>query len=157
MRSSAPAAEALIDSNVIVAALVEQHEHHVPSVLLLNSRSHRSFAVAAHSLAEAFNILTRRRGEATFGFDPRLVWSALDEIAASVSVLALAPSETLDAIRSYAQGGGVGPRLDDRLIGETAVRARIPCLITWNTSHMRSLFQALEVVSPADHQAVAPK
>ena len=50
---------ALLDSNVIIACLVEAHEHHAASFALFTECNPGSFAVAAHSFAEAYATLTR--------------------------------------------------------------------------------------------------
>ena len=52
--------DALLDSNVLIAMLVEAHEHHEPSLALLASEGDTQFAVAAHTYAEAYSTLTRR-------------------------------------------------------------------------------------------------
>ena len=56
-------------------------------------------------------------------------------------LLGLTAPQTFDAIRSYSQTGGVGARLYDRLIGETAVVHGIKAIVTWNVGHMQSLFR----------------
>ena len=58
--------------------------------------------------------------------------------------------QTFHAIRRYAQGGGIGARLYDRLIGEAAAAHAIPQIVTWNGGHMRSLFPKLTITTPKD-------
>ena len=142
-------AEALLDSNVVIAMLVEAHEHHVPSLNLLLDRDPARFAVAAHSYAEAYSTLTRRGERAPFQFTPEEAWAALESVRAVTTLVGLDPPRTLDAIRDYARGGGIGARLYDRLIGEAAVANGIPRIVTWNDRHMRSLFPHLGVTTPA--------
>lgn len=141
-------AEALLDSNVLVAMLAEAHEHHAPSLALVLSDEPAGFAVCAHSYAEAYSTLTRRGEHAPFRFTPEEAWAALESVRAITTLVGLTPAQTFDAIRSYAQTGGVGARLYDRLIGEAAVAHDIKTLITWNLGHMRSLFPSLAVVTP---------
>ncbi len=144
------AIDALIDSNVLIAMLAEAHEHHGPSLgLLIDSRASQ-FAVAAHSYAEAYNTLTRRGERAPFQFTPEEAWAALESVRAATSLIGLTAPQTFDAIRSYAHGGGIGARLYDRLIGETAVTHAIPQIVTWNVGHMRSLFPKLTITTPKD-------
>ena len=69
---------------------------------------------------------------------------------AITQLVGLTPAQTFETVRSYAAGGGIGPRLYDRLIGETAVAHGIPAIITWNIGQMRSLFPALDVQTPQD-------
>ena len=142
--------DALLDSNVLIAMLVEAHEHHESSVALLASGSPMRFAVAAHSYAEAYSTLTRRGAHAPFRFSPGDAWAALESVRAVTALLGLTAAQTFDAIKSYAQTHGVGARLYDRLIGETAIVHGAPALVTWNVGHMRSLFPALRVVTPRE-------
>lgn len=142
--------EALLDSNVVIAMLAEAHEHHVPSLQLLAGDGDRQFAVAAHSYAEAYGTLTRRGDRALFRFSPEEAWAALESVRAVTTLLGLTPAQTFDAIRSYSQGGGVGARLYDRLIGETAVVHGIAAIVTWNVGHMQSLFPNLHVATPRE-------
>jgi predicted nucleic acid-binding protein len=144
------AIDALIDSNVLIAMLAEAHEHHGPSLGLLIDGHDAQFAVAAHSYAEAYNTLTRRGERAPFQFTPEEAWAALESVRAATSLIGLTAPQTFDAIRNYAQAGGIGARLYDRLIGETAVTHAIPQIVTWNVGHMRSLFPKLTITTPKD-------
>ncbi len=144
------AIDALIDSNVLIAMLAEAHEHHGPSLGLLIDGHDAQFAVAAHSYAEAYNTLTRRGERAPFQFTAEEAWAALESVRAATSLIGLTAPQTFDAIRSYAHGGGIGARLYDRLIGETAVTHAIPQIVTWNVGHMRSLFPKLTITTPKD-------
>jgi predicted nucleic acid-binding protein len=144
---------ALIDSNVIIAALAEAHEHHAPSVALFTGPRPAAFAIAAHSYAEAYSTLTRRGDHSPFRFSAEEAWAALDSLRAVTALVGLTPAQSVEAVRDYARGGGIGPRLYDRLIGEVAVAQGIPAVITWNTGHMRGLFPRLEVVTPVGFAA----
>jgi len=148
--------DALLDSNVLIAVLVEAHEHHAPSLALLTNGGDAQFAVSAHSFAETYSTLTRRGQHAPFQFTPEEAWAALESIRAVTSLVGLTAPQTLDAIRNYAMGGGIGPRLYDRLIGESAVIHGIPTIVTWSITHMRGLFPALAVVTPEEF-AGAPR
>lgn len=140
--------DALLDSNVVIAALVEAHEHHAPSFALFTGGGDKRFAVAAHSYAEAYSTLTRRGGLASFGRSPEEAWAALEGVRAATVLLGLTAPQTFDAIKSYAATGGIGARLYDRLIGETAILHDVPAIVTWNVGHMRGLFPGLDVVTP---------
>ncbi len=142
--------DALIDSNVLIAMLAEAHEHHGPSLGLLNDGHDARFAVAVHSYAEAYNTLTRRGERAPFQFTPEEAWAALESVRAVTSLIGLTAPQTFDAIRGYAKSGGIGARLYDRLIGEAAVMHAIPQIVTWNVGHMRSLFPKLAITTPKD-------
>jgi len=141
-------AAALLDSNVVVAMVAEQHEHHLASLALVIGDRSPDFAVAAHSYAEAYNTLTRRGESAPFRLAPEEVWAALESVRRATGLVGLTPAQTFDTIRRYAHTGGVGARLYDLLIGESAAINGVPVIVTWNTGHMRGLFPALTVATP---------
>ena len=142
--------EALIDSNVLIATLVEAHEHHGPSLSLLARGADARFAVAAHSYAEVYSTLTRRGGPAPFRFTPEEAWAALESVRAVTGLVGLTAAQTFDAIGSYVRSGGIGARLYDRLIGETATAQGIASIVTWNVGHMRGLFPNLTIATPEE-------
>lgn len=137
---------ALLDSNVLIAALAEDHDHHEPSAALFDGAADGSLAVAAHSYAEAYSTLTRQSGP--FAWPAGDAWMALASVAKVTALIGLTPAQTFDAIRGFAQHNGLGPRLYDRLIGEVAVQHRIEVVVTWNTGHMKSLFPQLMIRTP---------
>lgn len=141
--------EALLDSNVIIAMVAAAHEHHAASAALLPDANSRRFAVAAHSYAEAFATLTRRSASAVFRWSAEDAWATLESVAAATILVGLSPAQTFDTVRSYADDGGIGARLYDRLIGQVAVQYGIPRIITWNVGHISDLFPDLDVCDPA--------
>ena len=145
---------ALLDSNVLIAAVAEAHEHHAASIdLLLGDAA--EFAVAAHSYAEAFSTLTRQGKLEPFRFSPGEAWAALESVRAVTTLVGLTAAQIFDATRDYAHGGGIGARLLDKLIGEAAVVHRIPAIITWNTTHVRNLFPMLTISTPGEFARAA--
>ena len=145
--------DALLDTNVVIAMLVEAHEHHAPSLALLTSDKPARYAVAAHSYAEAYATLTRTGPHAPFQLTAAEAWAALESVRAVTALVGLTPSQSFEAVRGYAQDGGIGARLYDRLIGEAAVAHDIPAIVTWNVRHMRGLFPGLEVMAPTEFGA----
>ncbi|MFN3944704.1 MAG: PIN domain-containing protein [Allosphingosinicella sp.] len=141
---------ALIDTNVVIAAVAEAHAHHEPSLALFEAGPPGRFAVAAHSYAEAYAVLTSPAERAPFRWTPDTAWAALASVAAATRLVGLSHSQLFDTVRSFAAERGVGARLYDRAIGEAAVQHDIPSIISWNVKHMRPLFPDLQVLSPAD-------
>ena len=148
---------ALLDSNVVIASLAEAHEHHEASIALFSSFPNQSFAVAAHSYSEAYSILTRKAQSSPFKWTAADAIAALESVASRCSLVGLTHGQTFDAIRDFAADGGIGSRLYDKLIGEAAVHNGLSSIITWNASHMRSLFPTLDVVSPAEFGIAAKR
>lgn len=132
----------------MIAILAEAHEHHTASLALMTGPASARFAVAAHSYAEAYSTLTRGGERSLFGFSPGEAWAALASLRAMTGLVGLTAAQTLETIGLYARSGGVGPRLYDSLIGGAAVTHAVPKIVTWNLSHMRSLFPNLYVLTP---------
>jgi predicted nucleic acid-binding protein len=150
-------ASALLDSNVIIASLAEAHEHHDASIALFGMFPDQSFAVAAHSYSEAYSILTRKAQSSPFKWTATDAIAALESVAVRCSLVGLTHGQTFEVIRDFAADGGIGSRLYDKLIGEAAVHNGLSRIITWNASHMRSLFPSLDVASPVEFAAAAKR
>jgi predicted nucleic acid-binding protein len=142
--------DALVDSNVIIAALAGDHEHHALSADLFDPIRGHILGVAAHSYAEAYSTLTRRGTHAPFRFTAEEAWAALESVRTVTQLIGLTPAQTFETVRSYAGDGGIGARLYDRMIGEAVVANGIPAIVTWNVGHMRGLFPTLDVRTPRD-------
>ncbi|WP_161942145.1 PIN domain-containing protein [Sphingobium sp. 22B] len=142
--------DALIDGNVIIAALAGDHEHHASSADLFDAGRGHVLGVAAHSYAEVYSTLTRRGTHAPFRFTAEEAWAALESVRTVTHLIGLTPAQTFDTVRSYAADGGIGARLYDRMIGQTAVVHGVPTIVTWNIGHMRGLFPTLDVRTPRD-------
>lgn len=145
-------AAALLDSNVLVAAVEEEHAQHQPSHALIDHLPDGTFAVAAHSFVEAYVVLTNPSPSAPFRWPAGRAWAAIEGLAAVTRLIGLTHGQTFDALRDYAFEHGIGPRLYDRLIGEAAVRNGIGRIVTWNVKDMRRLFPKLEVQTPSQYK-----
>lgn len=143
----------LLDSNVIVAGVAGEHSHHDRSLPVLMAADPKTFAVAGHSYAEAFNTLTRKSGPAPYAWTPARAWAVIDRVGAVTTLVGLTPAQTVDAVKRFAGAGGRGARVYDWLIGTAAVEAGIRRIITWNVTDLRTLFPHLEVIDPT--QALA--
>lgn len=73
-------ARALLDSNVVIAAAVEAHQHHHASAGMINAHSGGALAVPAHGYAESYNTLTRGGGRGLYEATPAQAWAALERI-----------------------------------------------------------------------------
>lgn len=143
----------LLDTNVLISAVDAAVPGHAAVLSLLLDYPPFSWAIAAHSYAEGLNTLTRTSRGAPFKYLPLDAWRALATLKPRTLLVGLTPEQTLDAVRVYAEGGGIGPRLYDHLIGRAAVVAGIGTIVTHNGVHMRGLFPKLTVVAPIDFAA----
>lgn len=96
---------ALLDSNVIIAAIVDEHQHHQPSSTLLAGMSDGRLAIAAYSFAEAYATLTSRRTVVGFGLPPENAWRSLMSVAEITTLIGLQPSDAFEDVGLYAQAG----------------------------------------------------
>lgn len=138
----------VVDTNVIVAALAQDHEHHAESFALFAREQRLALAVAAHCYAEAFITLTRRGEHAPFRWPAREAWAALESIAAVTRLVGLTPAQSFEAVRDFAAIGNVGARVYDYLIARAALAAGAKLLVTWNVGHFRGLVDGLDVRRP---------
>ena len=141
---------ALLDSNVIIASVAAEHDDHLPSVALFERYPAKSFAVAAHSFAESYVTLTKCGPRAPCAWDAHDAWTALEAVANATRLVGLSPAAGLDGVRLYASQSNIGARVYDWLLGQSAVLARIPAIVTWNVGHMAGLFPALAVQTPEE-------
>jgi len=141
---------ALVDSNVLVAIVATEHQHHGFSLPFGALFQRLRFAVASHSFAEAYNTLTRGGIRGPFRFSPDEALAVLEDLRSRSDLLGQTPSQAFDGIRQFALVGGIGPRLYDKLIGDVAVLHGISIIVTWNTTHMTGLFPRLTVQTPSE-------
>lgn len=125
------------DTSVLVAAVLEEHEHHEPSFAALSSASQSSAFCAAHNLAEVYATLTRYPGKQRLSSEQALL--ALEAIVNQLTVLVLDAREYFEAIRRFAGMGVVGGALYDGLIAACALKAGADLLYTWNVAHFQRL------------------
>jgi predicted nucleic acid-binding protein len=143
----------LLDTNVIVAAVAEAHDHHAPSLALFGRDLPLNLAVAAHCYAEAFTTLTRRGQHAPFHWPPAEAWAALDSVAAATRLVGMTPAQQIDSVRDFAAAGHIGARIYDYLIARAAKAAGAQLLVTWNIAHFTGLIDGINVRTPMEMMA----
>lgn len=143
----------LIDSNVIVAAIVDHHSSHVEAAVFINATSLPALLVAAHSHAEAYVTMTRGGGPQPYKLDARRALIGLAAVRAISKLVAMTPEQTVDAITRFGEIG-IGVRLYDYLIGRTGLLHGARAIVTFNTGHMRALFPTVAVHTPGEWLAL---
>lgn len=121
------------DSTVLVAAVLEEHEHHQPSFAALSRATPSSNFCAAHSLAETYAVLTRYPGKQRLSAEQALL--AVEEIGNRLTIVALEARDYFAAIRDFAAQGVTGGTIYDGLIAAAALKANAEALYTWNVGH----------------------
>jgi predicted nucleic acid-binding protein len=125
------------DTSVLVAAVLEEHEHHPRSFLALSKANRSSAFCAAHNLAEVYATLTRYPGKQRLSAEQALL--SLSVFENRLTIVALEAREYLVAIRRFAAIGITGGTMYDALIAACALRAEVDVLYTWNVGHFMLL------------------
>lgn len=132
----------LLDTSVLVAALVEAHPRHAQAFpWLQRMRSADVQAViAAHSIAEIFAMLTLLPLRPPIA--PSAAWTLVEQsVLPFVETVDLSSSEVREAIQNLSRRGLTGGVTYDALIAETARKAHAECIITLNGGDFRRVVQ----------------
>ena len=121
------------DTSVLVAAVLEEHEHHEQSFLALSKANRSSAFCGAHNLAEVYATLTRYPGKQRLSADQALL--SLSVFENRLTIVALDAKEYVVAIRRFAAIGITGGTMYDALIAACALKAEADVLYTWNIGH----------------------
>jgi predicted nucleic acid-binding protein len=133
--------KALLDTSVLLAALIEEHQRHdraFPKLLAARNREYECF-VSQHSLAELYCNLTR------LPYEPRITPAgARDAIRRDITTLAqivaLLPADYDAVIERMAALGLTGATIYDALIARAAEKAGVDRLYTLNPADFRRVW-----------------
>ena len=128
------------DTNVLVAAFLQSHpQHHAarPVVERVKAGKDQGF-IAAHSLAEAYAVLTRLPGADQVA--PTVAWQLIGEnVLKGFTVVSLTAREYADTLEKAARAGVEGGRTYDALLLAAAAKSGADRIYTLNTRHFRAL------------------
>jgi len=125
------------DTSILVASLVEAHPRHGPSFgRLVQAKAEKfEWAVAAHSLAELYAVLT------TLPVKPRIspgtAWRLIDENLRSAAVVSLSTSDYTLTIKRLAEAGVLGGIVYDALLIRAAMKWGADRVLTLNLGDFR--------------------
>jgi predicted nucleic acid-binding protein len=126
---------ALADTTYLVALINEDHPAHL-RVLPWQQRIVRGEirgVLAAHTLAEAYSVLTRMPH--TPPISPKVAWQAIERNLAPFEVVALTAEEYTQVMSDLAARGLGGGPTYDALIAAVARKAGVDLLLTLNPNH----------------------
>ena len=126
----------LLDSSVLVAAMVEAHPDHGRSLPWLQraGRGELELVVAAHSLAETYAVLTQLPLRPRIS--PALAGALIARnVIGHARVVALTARDYTAVIARLASTGVAGGTTYDALIARAAEKAKCDRLLTWNRDH----------------------
>jgi predicted nucleic acid-binding protein len=131
----------LLDTSVLVAALVEPHPEHMralPWLTKSKSKSNES-VMSSHTVAELFAVLS------TLPLSPRispgLAWRLIHEsIEPHVSIISLTSSEYLSVVKHLSDLGLSGGTVYDALIAKAAQKSGADRIVTFNVSDFKRIW-----------------
>lgn len=141
----------LLDTSVLVAALVEKHPNHTLAFPWLQKAKAKAFTgfVAAHSVAELYSILT------TLPIRPRISPATAAQmikrdVIDQLQVVSLSKEDYAAVIEHLATENIVGGSTYDALLLRAAVSANVDQVVTFNADDFRRVYPELadKIVSP---------
>jgi predicted nucleic acid-binding protein len=124
----------LLDTSCLVAAVCEWHSHHEPTRREIERRTAagESPTLAAHSLAEAYSVLTRL--PVPHRLRPEDALAVLEANWSQARLVALGPADYRSALRRCRDAGIGGGAVYDALIASCARKARVATVVTWDVA-----------------------
>jgi predicted nucleic acid-binding protein len=128
------------DTNIVIAACLGGHPHHEqarPVLERVKSGKDIGF-VAAHTLAEAYAVLTRLPDAGHVA--PTIAWQLISEnVVDNFSVITLSSREYSETLASAAASGVEGGRTYDALLLAAAAKSGAERIYTLNVRHFQNL------------------
>ena len=139
----------LCDTSVLVATVCSWHEHHARTIAELERREGvgEELVLAAHSLAEAYAVLTRLPAPNRLRSEDAL--ALLEANWRETPVVQLTAADVWSALRQAQRRGVIGGRTYDLLIAACALKAGARTIITWNVRHFATAAREIDVEVPA--------
>lgn len=141
----------LLDTSVLVAALVEKHPNHLAAFPWLQKAQAKTITgyVAAHSIAELYSVLT------TLPIRPRIspvtaVQMIRQDVLEHFELVALSKEDYAAVIEYLAGTGIMGGATYDALILRAAIGAKVDQIITLNVDDFRRVYPELatKIIAP---------
>jgi predicted nucleic acid-binding protein len=122
----------LLDTSCLVAAVCAWHRHHDATRREIERRdaAGENLVLAAHSLAEAFSVLTRLPEPHRLRPDDAL--ALIEANWGETRLVALAAGDYRATLRRCRDAGIGGGSVYDALIAACAFKARVATLVTWD-------------------------
>jgi predicted nucleic acid-binding protein len=128
------------DTNVLVAAFLRSHPHHNsarPVLERIKAGQDQGF-VAAHSLAEAYAVLTRLPGSNQVA--PAIAWQLISEnVVKNFTIMTLTSKEYAQTLEKASADGVEGGKTYDALLLAAAAKSQVDRIYTANVRHFQGL------------------
>jgi predicted nucleic acid-binding protein len=129
-----------LDTNVLVASVIEKHEHHERAYAVLDrvqSGKDEGF-VSAHGLAEVYAVLTKLPALFRHTTEQALL-SVEENIIKFFKITSLTATDYTGIIREAALAGVQGGTIYDAILVKCAAKAEVEKLFTLNVRHFQSV------------------
>jgi predicted nucleic acid-binding protein len=129
-----------LDTNVIIASCIEEHEHHERALDLLERvlAGTDDGVTSAHALAEAYAVMTRLPKPLRVA--PQTAASLLEaNYLKTFEVVVLTGKEYGQLIIGVGQAGWVGGLMYDAIHVTCAAKAAVDRLYSWNARHLQTI------------------
>jgi predicted nucleic acid-binding protein len=133
--------KAFFDTSVLLAAFMEDHEHHPASFRAFVRESRRTACCASHSLAELYATTTRLPGRNRLTSDQAML--LVENVGQRLQLIQLEGSEYLQTLKQAAANGVVGGTIYDALLVACAQKGNATIIYTWNVEHFRRVQPSL--------------
>lgn len=136
----------LLDTSCLVAAVSPWHVHHAATLRELERRAEAgdTAVLAAHSLAEAFSVLTRL--PAPHRLRPEDALRLLEANWSGSPLVALAAAQYWPVLRRCRKLGIAGGAVYDALIAAVARKARVAAVLTWDVDGFERFLEDVPAV-----------
>jgi predicted nucleic acid-binding protein len=131
----------LLDTSVLVAALVEPHPEHQRALPWLTKEKSRTaeLVISSHSIAELYAVLS------TLPVSPRilpgLAWRLIHEsVESRVSIVPLSSTDYLVTIKHMSDMGLSGGAVYDALIVKAAQKGGVARIVTFNVNDFKRVW-----------------
>ncbi len=140
----------LLDTSCLVAAACSWHRHHDATRREIGRRdaSGEKLVLAAHSLAEAFSVLTRL--PEPHRLRPNDALALIEANWGKTRLVALEAPDYRAALRRCRDVGIGGGAVYDALIAACALKARVRTLVTWDLDGFERFLEDEPVVRAPD-------
>lgn len=139
----------VLDTSVLVAALIGSHKFHEPSLKLFQrvKEGRPQGSLCVHSLAELYSSLTN------YPADPRLPPAAAESLIGenifpNLQIIELSQVDYRAAIKRVKERGLRGGAIYDSLILQAAIKKKAEALYTWNRADFDRLSEGIEIREP---------
>lgn len=141
----------LLDTSVMIAALLPGHPSHVVAAKWLSRAKAGAFEFlfSAHSLAKLYAVLTRI--PVSPPISPEAAGRLIQEdIVSAAKILALSADEYVAMVDGLIDKSVTGGAVYDAVIAKVAEGAKADLLVTFNVGHFQRVWpeQAARIVSP---------